>query len=94
MPSKDEIVTVSPLAQIRRGAYTTPTFIIHPRDDDLIPWQQAQRAYEALCERGIDAQLHIVEDAPHLFDMYRPYQKRESVQRVIREGYEFLRAHL
>ncbi|KAF5855864.1 hypothetical protein ETB97_008293 [Aspergillus alliaceus] len=90
MPGKEEIVAVSPLAQIRRGAYTVPTFIIHPRDDDLIPWQQAQRTYEALTDRGIDSQLRIVEDAPHLFDLYREYQQRESLQGVIREGYEFL----
>ncbi|RHZ53126.1 hypothetical protein CDV55_100294 [Aspergillus turcosus] len=90
MPGKEEIVAVSPLAQIRCGAYTVPTFIIHPRDDDLIPWQQAQRTYEALSERGVDGQLRIVEDAPHLFDLYREYQQRESLQRVIREGYEFL----
>lgn len=90
MPGKEEIVAVSPLAQIRRGAYTVPTFIVHPRDDDLIPWEQAQRTYEALRERGVDGQLRIVEDAPHLFDLYREYQQRESLQRVIREGYEFL----
>lgn len=94
MPSQQEIAAVSPLAQIRQGAYISPTFIIHPREDDLIPWEQAQRTYDALLERRIDCQLGIVEDAPHLFDMYREYQKRECIQQVIQEGYEFLRAHV
>jgi acetyl esterase/lipase len=38
-PTKSQIMSVSPLAQIRAGNYTTPTFIIHPRKDDLIPWK-------------------------------------------------------
>ncbi|KAJ6133404.1 hypothetical protein N7471_008619 [Penicillium samsonianum] len=93
-PTEEAIRAVSPLAQIRSGAHSTPTFIIHPRDDDLIPWQQAQRTYEALQRRGIDSQLCIVEDAPHLFDIYRQYQERVDIQDVIQEGYEFLRARV
>ncbi|KAE8137485.1 hypothetical protein BDV38DRAFT_283033 [Aspergillus pseudotamarii] len=94
MPTPAEVAAVSPLAQVRRGTYTTPTFIIHPRGDDLIPWGQAQRTYEALCKQGVESQLRIVDDVPHLFDMYRTYQKREEVQRVVGEGYKFLRAHV
>ncbi|KAJ5446662.1 hypothetical protein N7445_001483 [Penicillium cf. griseofulvum] len=93
-PTEEAIRAVSPLAQICSGAHSTPTFIIHPRDDDLIPWQQAQRTYEALQRRGIDSQLYIVEDAPHLFDIYRQYQERVDIQNVIQEGYKFLRARV
>ncbi|KAJ5497536.1 hypothetical protein N7463_009523 [Penicillium fimorum] len=93
-PSQEAIRAVSPLAQIRSGAHSTPTFIIHSREDDLIPWQQAQRAYEALQRREIDSELHIVESAPHLFDIYRQYQEREDIQNTIQAGYEFLRARV
>ncbi|KAE8373923.1 hypothetical protein BDV26DRAFT_296474 [Aspergillus bertholletiae] len=94
LPTEAEIEAVSPLAQIRQGTYATPTFIIHPRKDDLIPWEQAQRTYEALREQGIASQLRIVDDVPHLFDMYRGYQQQEDIQKVIRDGYDFLRAHI
>ncbi|RMZ75270.1 hypothetical protein DV737_g5363, partial [Chaetothyriales sp. CBS 132003] len=77
-PTPADVVAVSPLAHIRRGKYTTPTFIIHPRQDDLIPWQQAQLTWEVLRAKGIDAELRIVENVPHLFDMYREYQANED----------------
>ena len=94
MPTAEEIAAISPLAQIRKGTYTTPTFIIHPKDDDLIPWAQAQRTDEALQKQGIESQLRIVDDAPHLFDTYRLHHKRQDLQKAIREGYEFLQAHI
>ncbi|KAI9683528.1 MAG: hypothetical protein M1822_006068 [Bathelium mastoideum] len=36
-PAPTEIQAISPLACIRKGHYSTPTFIIHPHQDDLIP---------------------------------------------------------
>ena len=42
-PTPDRVAAISPLAQIRAANYATPTFLIHPRDDDLIPWRQAER---------------------------------------------------
>lgn len=93
-PEPTHIAAVSPLARIRKGEYRTPTFIIHPRQDDLIPWQQAQRTWEALRAAGIDADLRIVEDAPHLFDVYPAYQDNDGVNRSIRDGYEFLCRHV
>ena len=93
-PEPAHVAAVSPLARIRKGEYRIPTFIIHPRQDDLIPWKQAQRTWEALRAAGIDAELRIVEDAPHLFDVYPEYQDNDSVNRIIREGYEFLCRHV
>lgn len=58
-PSSADIAAISPLAQIRDGKYQTPTFIIHPRQDDLIPWQQAQRTWEALRAAGVDAEVQL-----------------------------------
>lgn len=89
-PAPADVAAISPLAHIRRGEYATPTFIIHPRQDDLIPWQQAQRTWDALRAREIDAELRIVEDVPHLFDAYRQYQGNEAAKRAVTEGYEFL----
>lgn len=93
-PTAAEIKAVSPLAHVRGGTYRTPTFIVHPREDDLIPWQQAQRMREALQDNGVHSQTHIVDGVPHLFDLYRENQKKEDLQKVIHQGYEFLLSHV
>lgn len=100
----DQIRRISPLAQIRRGAYATPTFILHGTKDDLIPWEQSQRTYEALCEAGVEAQIRIVDGAVHLFDLAAGNGKgkardgqqggEEGGRLAVREGYEFLRRHV
>ncbi|KAK0723563.1 hypothetical protein B0T26DRAFT_263600 [Lasiosphaeria miniovina] len=89
-PSAEAVRAVSPLAQIRAGRYAVPTFIVHGTRDDLIPWQQARRTYEALRERGIEAEIRILEGAVHLFDLYRAYETDEAAQRAVAEGYEML----
>lgn len=92
--SAAEIGAVSPLAQIRCGRYRTPTFILHPREDDLIPWQQAERTDEALKIQGIPVELRIVNGVPHLFDVYRNWQRNEAALQAISEGYDFLLHHV
>ncbi|KAK6215493.1 polyketide synthase protein [Colletotrichum tabaci] len=87
-PTSAEIAAVSPLARVRAGHYATPTFIIHPREDDLIPWQQADRTWRALRDRGVDAELRLVEGVPHLFDLARTMN--DAAERAVVEGYEFL----
>ncbi|KAI0884084.1 ketoacyl-synt-domain-containing protein [Annulohypoxylon maeteangense] len=94
IPATELIKAVSPLAQARAGRYTTPTFLIHPREDDLVPWQQAERTWQALQATGTEAQLRIVEDVPHLFDLYPEHQSNEFLAGIVAEGYEFLCQHV
>ncbi|KAL9602709.1 MAG: hypothetical protein Q9219_001699 [cf. Caloplaca sp. 3 TL-2023] len=89
-PSASEVAKISPLAHIRSGSYTTPTFVIHPREDDLIPWQQSLRTVEALHERNVDAEVRIVEGVPHLFDVYPEHQMNEAAMKAVAQGYDFL----
>lgn len=89
-PTPERIAAASPLAQICAGNYVTPTFLVHPRKDDLIPWQQAERTWQALQATGTDAQLKIVEEVPHLFDVYPEHRNNQAAKEAIREGYEFL----
>ncbi|KAF2135593.1 uncharacterized protein K452DRAFT_260436 [Aplosporella prunicola CBS 121167] len=89
MPTPDQIKRISPLAQIRKGTYRTPTYLIHPTNDDLIPWQQSQQAYEALRSSGVDAEISLVEGRNHLFDLSRSLD--EAAWDVVNSGYEFLR---
>jgi acetyl esterase/lipase len=85
-----DVEAISPLAHVRDGTYATPTFIIHPRKDDLIPWQQAERTYKAMRVQGVDAELRILEEGPHLFDVYREYGSNEAAKGAVNEGYSFL----
>lgn len=68
MPPVEEIRRCSPLAQVRQGNYTTPTFLVHGTADDLIPWQQSYRTVEEMRARGVDAQLVLVPEGPHVCD--------------------------
>ncbi|KAJ5950631.1 uncharacterized protein N7479_009044 [Penicillium vulpinum] len=87
-PSLDEIVRVSPRAQILRGNYHTPTFLIHGTNDDLIPWQQSQGTYDALQEAGVTTGLALIEGAPHICD-FSSNPESEGWKAAI-QGYEFI----
>lgn len=89
-PTQAQIQAVSPLAQIRQGNYRVPTFIIHGTKDDLIPWQQAARTYDALKEQGVSAELRILDGTVHLFDMYKSFEGDEMARRAVDEAYQML----
>ncbi|KAL8883015.1 MAG: hypothetical protein Q9198_000074 [Flavoplaca austrocitrina] len=89
-PTKEQVMAVSPLAQIRKGTYRTPTFIVHGTRDDLIPWEQAQRTYDGMVERGVEAELRIVEGGIHLFDTAKDYRRDEKAAEAVDDGYRFL----
>ena len=89
-PHANDVKAASPLWHIRHDKYRTPTFIIHPRKDDLIPWQQAKRTGQALEDAGVDGEVRIVDEVPHLFDLHRKWAKHEQGRKAIEEGYKFL----
>lgn len=93
-PTLEQIQSVSPLAQIECGAYRVPTFIIHGTKDDLIPWHQAARTYEALRQKNVTAEIRILEGTEHLFDLYQSYESDENAMQAVKDGYEFLRRHV
>lgn len=93
-PTTEEIQSISPLAQIRCHKYKTPTFMIHGTLDDLIPWQQTQRTYEALINEGVDAELRVVADGIHLFDIYPEFKDNVEANNAVINGYKFLCRHV
>ncbi|KAB5575255.1 hypothetical protein GE09DRAFT_990386 [Coniochaeta sp. 2T2.1] len=93
-PTRQQVLAVSPLAQIRRGAYTVPTFLVHGTKDDLVPWQQSVRTIDALRQRNVQAEVRILDGAVHLFDLYRSYDSNGRAKMAIVEGYEFLGRHV
>jgi acetyl esterase/lipase len=89
-PSVVQTQDISPLAQIRKGMYRTPTFIVHPTNDDLVPWQQAQRTADELRRQGVESEVRIVHDAIHLFDLYPRYDMNKEAMAAVADGYSFL----
>lgn len=89
-PTPEQIRAVSPLAQIQRGAYRVPTFIVHGTADDLIPWRQAVRTYDALRERGVAAEIRVVDGAAHLFDVCGAFGGDEAAGMAVAEAYATL----
>ncbi|KAL8785498.1 MAG: hypothetical protein Q9213_003324 [Squamulea squamosa] len=90
LPTKEQVEAVSPLAQIRRGTYQTPTFIVHGTRDDLIPWEQTQRTFDELIEHDVEAEVRIVEGGIHLFDTAKDYRRNEKAAKAVDDGYRFL----
>lgn len=89
-PLKEDIVPISPLAQILHGNYQSPTFFVHGTSDDLIPLAQSERAYEALMVRGIKAGIFRLEGADHLFDFFQDRSVGRRGPVAVEAGYQFL----
>ena len=91
-PGLDDIIPVSPLAQIVRGNYKTPTFLIHGTNDDLIPWQQSQGTYAALVDHGVTAGLALVPGAPHICDLSS--DPESEGWKATLKGFDFISSHV
>ncbi|KAL4961544.1 uncharacterized protein BDV14DRAFT_203730 [Aspergillus stella-maris] len=91
-PSREQIVQFSPLAHIVKGEIRSPTYLVHGTEDDLIPWEQSQRTYEALVSAGVDAGISVLQGQPHLFDLFSDGDGRKWEK--ILEAFEFVFRHL
>jgi dipeptidyl aminopeptidase/acylaminoacyl peptidase len=91
-PSLEQIARFSPLAHIVRGEVRSPTYLVHGTEDDLIPWQQSQRTYEALVAAGVDAGISVLEGQPHLFDLFSDGDGKKW-ERIV-EAFDFVFQHL
>ncbi|KAL8705671.1 MAG: hypothetical protein Q9225_008015 [Loekoesia sp. 1 TL-2023] len=90
MPSKQEIASISPYAQIEKGNYRTPTFIMHGTDDDLVPCEQSRETIKKLRQNGVECGIAAPEGAKHLFDTFESEGPEGTGRRAIEEGYAFL----
>ncbi|OOQ86839.1 polyketide synthase [Penicillium brasilianum] len=93
-PTLSEIQKACPLSHVYAGQYKTPTFIIHGTLDDLIPVEQSQRTHDQMLANGVESELRVVADAPHLFDMSPNLKNNKDACRAVADGYEFLRSHV
>ncbi|MCJ1282148.1 hypothetical protein MMC26_001471 [Xylographa opegraphella] len=68
-PPAPLVASISPLAQLRRGTYTTPTFLIHGTEDEIVPFQTAVAFAHALRENGVRGGLAEVKGQRHIHDL-------------------------
>jgi acetyl esterase/lipase len=90
MPSPEQIAAISPYAQIQRGNYRTPTFIMHGTDDDLVPCSMSRETIAALEAKGVECGIACPEGAKHLFDTFPSEDPTGTGIAAVKEGYEFL----
>jgi acetyl esterase/lipase len=90
-PSLETIQAASPRAHVLRGTYKIPTFFIHGTADDLIPWQQTQRTYETMRDSGIETNVVLIKDGPHICDLSS--DPNSEGWKAVLKGYEFLASH-
>lgn len=90
MPSKEQIASISPHAQIQLGTYRTPTYLMHGIDDDLVPYEQSRITIAALRRIDVDCGIAVPVGAKHLCDMFPSEHPTGTGAEAVREGYEFL----
>ena len=88
-PSPAQVAAVSPLAQLRRGAYEVPTFIIHGTHDQVAPFACAERFVAELREKNILHGFLPLQGVDHIHDLkLRPGSREWETQ--VAPGYRFL----
>ncbi|MAV26253.1 MAG: hypothetical protein CMQ05_09050 [Gammaproteobacteria bacterium] len=50
---------------VRVNAHTPPAFIMHTHEDSIVPSDQALVFYTALCQHGVQAELHVFGSGDH-----------------------------
>ena len=89
-PSAAEKVTAaSPIARVRNGEYSPPTYLIHGDEDEVIPYRETVAFFDALRAGGVESELLKVQGAKHLFDLRSKPGSREW-DHGVGPGYGFL----
>lgn len=89
LPSPERISSVSPLARLRAGQYSCPTFIIHSAADEIAPFAGAERFVRELEARGVPHGFLPLQNLPHIHDLHLTPEMREWGEQVA-PGYRFL----
>ncbi|KAI9709676.1 MAG: hypothetical protein M1828_002375 [Chrysothrix sp. TS-e1954] len=88
-PSASSIAAVSPLAHLRQGAYTTPTFLIHGTRDEIVPFRTAETFADTLKAKGVKGGLAAVKNVRHIHDL-KLVEGDDGWWQGVGVGYDFL----
>ncbi|KAL8820375.1 MAG: hypothetical protein Q9223_001397 [Gallowayella weberi] len=87
--TQSQIESVSPIAQLRKGNYNVPTFIVHGSEDEVLPCNMSVAFDKAMRERGMKSGVCVIEGAKHLHDL-GVEEGSEMWAKGVRPGYDFL----
>lgn len=68
-PPAHLIASISPLSQLLNGTYTTPTFLIHGTEDEIVPYHTAVAFNEAMRGKGLKGGLGTLRGVRHIHDV-------------------------
>lgn len=68
-PPPDKVQAISPMAQLKAGKYTVPTFIIHADRDEIAPYRDSEAFVEEAKRKGVTAELGKVRGKGHIHDL-------------------------
>ncbi|MCJ1386179.1 hypothetical protein MMC17_009305 [Xylographa soralifera] len=88
-PPAPLIASISPIAHVRRGTYTTPTFLIHSTEDEIVPFQTAVAFARVLKEKGVRGGLAEVKAKGHIHDL-KLREGEVGWEEGVGVGYRFL----
>lgn len=88
-PTQAQIIAISPLAQLRKGNYDVPTFIIHGTRDQIAPFADSEKFVVELKKRIITCGFLPLEGVDHIYDLQLKPGTREWETKV-EPGYQFL----
>nr|P9WET2.1 RecName: Full=Non-reducing polyketide synthase Preu6; Short=NR-PKS Preu6; AltName: Full=Lecanoric acid synthase [Preussia isomera]UNY67719.1 polyketide synthase Preu6 [Preussia isomera] len=88
-PSPSLVASISPLARLRNGSYTIPTFIIHGTKDVIAPYAAAERFVKIMSEKGVKSGFLSLSGTGHVFDVtMKPDSK--GWEDKVKPGLDFL----
>jgi len=78
--SKEQIQDYSNELQV--NANTPPSFLVHAKDDQVVPVQNSIDFYDALLKNKVGAQIYLYDHGGHGFGMHNPTSKVEWMDLV------------
>ena len=87
--SPARVAAISPMAQLRAGKYTTPTFLIHGERDEIVPFHTSTKFSEEMRRRGVKGNLLKVNGKRHIHDLGIK-EGEEGWNIGVGPGYDFL----
>ncbi|PTB70133.1 polyketide synthase [Trichoderma citrinoviride] len=88
-PEPQRVAAISPLAQVQKGNYHTPTFVIIGDEDEVVPFHSSVDFVDALSKQGIRHGFIPVPGQRHIYDLTLTPGMAEWEQWVA-PGYRFL----
>jgi acetyl esterase/lipase len=68
-PDAARVESISPLAQVRKGNFCTPTCVVHSKVDNVVSIDSADRFMSALREAGVEHKFVRLDGREHLHDL-------------------------